>query len=153
VLDEIPADEQLLLRRAIRALPDGNVRRLESNPRRYRLQVEGTWWRVILEVDRRRKRITVLLVARREAGTDPPEVASPVPARSRDRGLPDPVKSVKGPSGRATLGAGASVGRVATNAGFKRGRGSSGVAGALPVTRPANGGGNGSPALALALTA
>ena len=42
------------------------MRRLESNPRLYRLRVEGTPWRVIFEVDQRRKRITVLLVARRE---------------------------------------------------------------------------------------
>jgi len=40
------------------------VPRLEGNPRRYRLRVEGIPWRVTFEVDQRRKRITVLLVAR-----------------------------------------------------------------------------------------
>lgn len=58
-----PAEEQLRRRRSV--CSRGNVPRLEGNPRRYRLRVEGIPWRVTFEVDQRRKRITVLLVARR----------------------------------------------------------------------------------------
>lgn len=63
-LGEIPKDDQLVVRRAIRALPDGDVVRLRHHPGLYRLRVHN--WRVIFESDDRQRRIHVLLVDRRE---------------------------------------------------------------------------------------
>lgn len=63
-LSEISKDDQLVVRRAIRALPDGDVVRLRHHPGLYRLRVDN--WRVIFESDARQRRIHVLLVDRRD---------------------------------------------------------------------------------------
>jgi mRNA-degrading endonuclease RelE of RelBE toxin-antitoxin system len=64
------AEDQILVRRAIRALPLGNVVRLKSNAKLFRLRVDPHPWRVIFQMDSKQKAIQVLVVDHRDTVYD-----------------------------------------------------------------------------------